>query len=61
MDYSLHMKENKNTKAQIKTVESLERRGYDHGYTKDDGNPVMVLREKNICVEVTRNGGYRPA
>jgi len=57
----LHMKENKNTKAQIKTVESLERRGYDHGYTQDDGNPVMVLREKNICVEVTRNGGYRPA
>lgn len=63
------MKTNKpNTKAQIKTVEMLERRGYDHGYTQTDGNPVMVLRvdpttglKKNIWMEVTRNGNYRPA
>lgn len=49
------------TKAQSKTVVKLERRGYDHGYTQADGNPVLVLREKNIWVEVTRNGNYRPA
>ena len=55
------MKTKQNTKAQIKTVESLETRGYDHAYTQADGNPVMVIREKNIWVEVTRNGGYRPA
>lgn len=50
----------KQTKTQIKTVETLERRGYDHGYTQDDGSPVMVLREKNVWVVVKRNGGYQP-
>lgn len=55
------MKTKANTKAQNKTADSLERRGYDHGYTQADGNPVMVLREKRIWVEVLRNGVYRPA
>lgn len=55
------MKTKENTKAQNKTVERLEARGYDYGYTQADGNPVLCLREKNIWVEVLRNGGYRPA
>jgi hypothetical protein len=49
-----------NTKAQLKTVASLERRGYDHGFTHKDGDPVLVLRDKNIWVQVYRNGGYGP-
>ena len=54
------------TKAQTKTTERLEARGYDHGYTQADGNPVMVLRAVSInnkpetWVEILRNGSYRP-
>lgn len=53
------MKTNKpNTKAQIKKMETLESRGYDYSHTSDEGNPVLVLREKKIWVEVKRNGNY---
>lgn len=49
------------TKAQLKRIGFLERRGYDWGYhSKATNAPVMVLRDKGIWVEIARNGSYGP-
>jgi len=55
------MKEKQDTKRQAKRCEILEGKGYDTAYRNVDGNPIMVLREKNIWVEVRRDGSYVPA
>lgn len=49
------------TKAAQRTADKLERRGYDTSHTTEDGRTVMVLREKNVWVEILPNGSYRPA
>jgi hypothetical protein len=55
------MKTKANTKAQESTLARLERRGYDYSHTNSGGLPVVVNRERNIWVEILRNGAYRPA
>ena len=54
------------TKAQIKRMGILERRGFEYSHENNQKLPVMVARrtnmhEQSVWVEVLRNGAFRPA
>ena len=49
------------TKAQLRTLAKLERKGYEIRHLSDSGHPVLCLQEKGIWIELLTTGEYRPA